>query len=201
MPRADFTYEIRTLPMDSAGIEDYVVRTSDGETAGTVADVLEREGGERLLVVEDGVPPLKTTLRAVRWDAVDRIDHEAVAVWLTLDGQALAREALELDPELAVEQGQGSAEARRVVEPSVDAIPTAVARNRGPVDRPTWAKALAAFALMSFSALVAALAVSLTGDTIWALLFLLPAALAVVLAVLGYRAYRQPYEPRGARKP
>lgn len=201
MPKADFTYEVRTLPMDPAGIEDYVVRTSDGETAGTVTDVLERDGGERLLVIEGGVPPVKTARRAVRWNAVDRVDHEAVAVWLTLDGEAFAREALELDPDLAVEQGQGSAEARRVVEPSVDAIPAAVARNRGPVDRTTWVQAFAVFALMSFSALVAAIVVSLTGDALWALLFLVPTALAVVLAALGYRAYRQPYEPRGARKP
>jgi hypothetical protein len=108
---------------------------------------------------------------------------------------------MELDPERAVEQGEGEAVARRVAEPPGDAVPEAVSRNRGPVDRPTWAKAFAAFALMSFSALVAALAVSLTDDSAWALLLLVPAALALTAAVLGYRAYRQPYEPRGARKP
>jgi hypothetical protein len=201
VPKADFTYEVRKLPVDPVGIEDYVVRTSDGETAGTVADVLERAGGERLLVVEAGVPPVKTLRRAVRWDAVDHVDHEAVAVWLTLDEDGFAREALELDPALAVEQGEGAADARRVVVPAAGAVPEATARNRGPVDRTTWATAFAVFALMSFSALVAAIVVSLSDDALWALLFLVPTALAVLLAVLGYRTYRQPYEPRGARKP
>lgn len=110
MPKADFTYEVRKLPMDPDGIEDYVVRARDGEPVGTVAVVLERDRGERLLVIEGGVPPL-----------------------------------------------------------------------------------------MSFSALVAALAVSLAGDNTF--LFLVPAALAVAMAVVCYRAYRRPYEPRGARKP
>src|SRR5918994_4060417 len=194
MPKADFTYEVRRLPMDPVGIEDYVVRTSDGEPVGTVAEVLERAGGERLLVLEDGIPPLNTVRRAVHWDAVDRVDHDAVAVWLTLDQAALGRQALELDPAQAIEQGEGDAEARRVAEPRRGAVPETVARNRGPVDRTEWAKAFAAFALMSFSALVAAVVVSLTEDAVWALLVVVPAALAVVTAVLGYRAYRQPYE-------
>lgn len=201
MPRADFTYEVRKLPMDPVGIEDYVVRTSDGASAGTVADVLERRGGERLLVVEGGVPPLKEVRRAVHWDAIERIDHDAVAVWLSLDEAAFERQALELDPDRAVEQGEGDAEARRVIVPGEGVVPEAVAENRGPVDRTTWAKAFAGFALTSFSALVAAVVVSLTEDGTWALLFLVPAALAVATALLGYRAYRQPYEPRGARKP
>lgn len=201
MPRADFTYEVRKLPMDPVGIEDYVVRTSDGASAGTVADVLERRGGERLLVVEGGVPPWKEVRRAVHWDAIERIDHDAVAVWLSLDEAALERQALELDPDRAVEQGEGDAEARRVIVPGEGVVPEAVAENRGPVDRTTWAKAFAGFALTSFSALVAAVVVSLTEDGTWALLFLVPAALAVATALLGYRAYRQPYEPRGARKP
>jgi hypothetical protein len=201
MPKADFTYEVRKLPMAAAGIEDYVVRTSDGDPAGTVAAVLERQGGEQLLVVEDGVSPVAAVRRALHWDAIERIDHDALAVWLNLDGDGLARQGLELDPELAVEEGDGKAEARRVALAEGGPVPEAVAENRGPVDRTTWAKAFAVFGLMGFSVLVAAVVVYFTGDNTWALLFLLPALLAVVAAILGYRAYRRPYEPRGARKP
>jgi hypothetical protein len=201
MPKADFTYEVRRLPQDPVGIEDYVVRDRESEPVGTVAAVLERPGGERLLVLESGAPPLKAARRAVHWDAVDRVDHDAVAVWLTLDADALDRTALELDPERAVEEGEEVAEARRVQEPRAGRVPDASARNRGPVDRPAWTKLFAAFAATSFAALVAAIVVSVTGDTAWALLFLVPAALAGLVALLGYRAYRQPYEPRGARKP
>lgn len=198
MPKADFSYEVRKLPVDPAGIEDYVVRGRDGEPLGTVAAVLERDGGERLLVVEGGVPPVKAVRRAVHWSLVERIDHDAVAVWLTLDAAELERQALELDPDRAVEEGE--AEARRVVEPGPGGVPEATARNRGPVDRTTWTKALASFALTILSALVAVVVVGVTGDTTWAFLFLVPASLAAVTAVLGYRAYREPYEPRGARK-
>ena len=201
MPKADFTYEVRKFPMDPVGIEDYVVRTSDGEAAGTVAAVLEREGGERLLVVERGTPPVAEDRRAVHWSSIDRVDHDAVAVWLTLDAAALEREALELDPELGVEVDEGEAEARRVQDPELGDVPEPTPLNRGPVDRPAWATALTAFALMSFAALAAVLVVTVTGDNTWALLFLVPAALAAATGVLAYRAYRRPYEPRGARKP
>lgn len=201
MPKADFTCEVRKLPMAAAGIEDYVVRTSDGEPAGTVAAVLERQGGEQLLVVEGGVPPVAAVRRALHWDTIERIDHDALAVWMNLDGDALARQALELDPKLAVEEGDGKVEARRVALADEGPVPEAVTENRGPVDRTTWAKAFAVFALMGFSVLVAAVVVYFTGDNTWAFLLLLPALLAAVAAILGYRVYRRPYESRGARKP
>src|SRR5215213_4174855 len=54
MAKADFSYEVRKLPTDPTWIEEYVVRTSDGDSVGTVAAVLERAGGERLLVIEAG---------------------------------------------------------------------------------------------------------------------------------------------------
>jgi hypothetical protein len=60
---------------------------------------------------------------------------------------------------------------------------------------------LALFALFGFSVLAAAVVVTFAGDNTWALLFLVPAALALVLAVMGYRAYRSPYERRASRKP
>jgi hypothetical protein len=201
VPKAEFTYEVRKLPMDPVGIEDYVVRTSDGESVGTVAAILERPGGERLLVVESGAPPVKPVQRAVTWDRIERIDHDAVAVWLAIEAEPFQRESLELDPDRAVEEGEGEPEARRLSEPPADLVPDPTEAGRGPVDRTTWAKAFAVFALMGFSVLAATAVVYFTGDNTWALLFLVPAALAALAAVLGFRAFRSPYEPRGARKP
>ncbi|NUT55278.1 MAG: hypothetical protein HOQ03_04760 [Thermoleophilia bacterium] len=164
--------------------------------------MLERAGGERLLVVESGTPPVKAVQRAVHWDEIDRIDHDAVAVWLTLDGGAFERQALDLDPANAIEEGDGQPEARRISVAPEGEIPEAqTIPVRGPVDRTAWSKAFAGFALMAFTALLATLVVFFTGDNTWALLYLVPALLAAVTAVIGYRTYREPYEPRPARKP
>jgi hypothetical protein len=201
MAKADFSYEVRKLPTDPSWIEEYVVRTSDGDSVGTVAAVLERAGGERLLVIEAGAPPVKPVQRAVYWDEIDRIDHDAVAVWLNLDGRSFERQALELDPDRAVEEGAGDPEARRLSEAPVEEIPGAqTGAIRGPVDRTDWWKAFAVFAATVFTVLLATLVVYFSGDNIWALLYLVPAALAAVAAALGYRAYRNPYEPQPARK-
>ncbi len=200
MAKADFTYQVRSEDAAPVGIEDYVVRASDGEPVGTVGDLLERDG-ERLLVVVSGVPPLVGERRVVPWRQVERVDHDAVAVWLTLDTPAFEREAPELDRERAVEAGEGDAEARRLDRPPEDLIPAAQGPEvRGPVDRTIWLKIFVAFAATSFTALLATMAVFLAGDSTWALLFLVPASLAVVTAVLAYRAYREPYEPQPARK-
>jgi hypothetical protein len=199
--KAPFTYETRSLDQDPVGVEDYVVRTSDGDSAGTVAALLVRDD-ERFLVVESGAAPVAPARRALPWSAVERVDHDAVAVWLRLDRSSLEREALELDPELAVEEGEGTAEARRVDETPVDLIPSARSGTQtGPVDRPLWANLLALFAAFAFSVLVTVVVITFTGDNTWALLFLVPAALAVALAAVGYRMYRSPYERRAARKP
>jgi hypothetical protein len=201
MPRAEFTYEVRRGPQDPIGVEDYVVRTSDGDAVGTVGALLDR-GGERLLVVELGTPPIRHDRRAVRWECVERVDHDAVAVWLTLDAASFEGTALELDPDRAVEEGEGDVEARRVSEPPRDLIPPPQgAPQAGPVENVRWLEALGAFLAMAFASLAATMVVYFTGDSTWALLFLVPAALAVAAGVLAYRAYRSPYEPRGARKP
>jgi hypothetical protein len=200
MPNAEFTYEVRKLPEEPVGIEDYDVRTRDGEAVGTVGALLERSG-ERLVVVESGVPPLAHARRVVEWNEVDRVDHEALAVWLTVDAPEFESVAPQLDPDRAVEQGQGQAEAKRVTTPPDDLIPSAqTGAIAGPVDRTTWAKAFAAFALFAFSILVATVVVTFTDDAVWMLLFLVSAAIGLVAATLGYRTYRNPYEARGARK-
>jgi hypothetical protein len=201
MAKADFSYEVRKLPTDPTWIEEYIVRTSDGDSVGTVAAVLERPGGERLLVIEAGAPPVKPVQRAVRWDEIDRIDHDAVAVWLNLGQDAFERQALELDPERAIEEGEGEPEARRLSETPNEEVPGAQTGSiRGPFDRTGWWRAFVLFAATAFSALLATLVVYFSGDNSWALLYLVPAALALGAGAVGYRTYRDPYEPQPARK-
>ena len=200
MPKADFTYEVRRGPQEPVAIEDYVVRTSEGDSAGTVGALLAR-GGERLLVVDSGVPAIRGTHRVIPWSCVERVDHAAIAVWLTLDAAGFERTALELDPDQAVEEGEGNADARRIAEPPDDLIPAARTELRGPVEKTRWLTTIAGLVAMSFTALLAAMVVAATGDNTWIVLFVLPAALAVVTGALAYRQYRDPYETRGARKP
>jgi hypothetical protein len=197
MAKAEFSYEVRKLPTDPVWIEDYVVRSSDGESVGTVAAVLEHEG-ERLVVVERGVVPLAQDRRVVPWHDVERVDHDALAVWLTLDERTFAERALELDPDRAVEEGD--AEATRVRETPPGEVPPAQTAASGPVDRPLNRLAILAGGLAAFSLLVVAVAVTATGEAWPALFGVVPLGLGILAAVLAYRAYRNPYEPRGARK-
>jgi hypothetical protein len=200
VPRAQFTYEVRSVDQQAVGVEDYAVRASDGEVVGTVGELLDRDG-ERLLVIQSGVPPLKPVQRALPWAKVERVDHDALAVWLHLDRFSLEREALELDPELAREEGvDGGAEARRLEQTPPDLVPNASASSSGPVDRTTWAKLLALFALFALALLAATVVVTFGGDE-WAPLFLVPAGLALALGALAFRWFRNPYERRAARKP
>jgi hypothetical protein len=196
--RADFTYEVRKAPTDPVWVEDYTVRACDGETVGTVAAVLER-GGERLLVVERGGVVVASDRRVVPWSDVETVDHDALAVWLRLGEQAFEEGALELDPDRAVEEG--AAEARRLREAPEGEIPNARAAGGGPVDRPTLGYAILFTGLAAFGVLVLAVAATATESSLPLVLMVVPAALAVAAVVLGYRAYRDPYARRGARKP
>jgi hypothetical protein len=196
--KAEFTYEVRKLPTEPTWIEDYVVRARGGDSIGTVGGVLEHEG-ERLLVVERGVVTVAQDRRAVPWSQVERIDHDAVAVWLALDEATFDSEALELDPGRAVEEGE--AEARRVSRPPEEELPSPRAAGGGPVDRSTAVVALSLAGLGAFLALVVVVLIT-AADSAWpAIFFVGPAALFVTAAALGYRAYRNPYESRGAAKP
>jgi hypothetical protein len=195
--KTGFTYEVRKLPTDPVWIEDYVVRTRDGASVGTVGGVLEFRG-ERMVVVDRGLVPAHDR-RVVPWRDVERIDHDAVAVWLTLDEAVFERDALELDPERGVEEGP--AEARRVSEPPEDLIPPPEEQPAGPVDRALPIVALTLLGLGAFLLLVVVLVVSLS-EEVWPLVFaVVPAALLVASAVLGYRSYRDPYRARPAQKP
>jgi hypothetical protein len=196
--KADFSYEVRKIATDPVWVEDYVVRTSDGESVGTVATVLER-AGERLLVVERGLVPVAQDRRVVPWSDVETVDHDALAVWLRLREPEFLENALELDPGRAVEEG--AAEATRLCEAPADEVPAPQVAPGGPVDRPTTTAAIVVAGLAAFSALVVAVVVSATESATAFVLALVPAALAVAAVVLGYRAYRSPYAARGARKP
>ena len=65
MPKAEFTYEVRKLPTEPVWIEDYVVRTRDGDPVGTVGGVLERRGEQ--LLVERGIVPAAHDPRVLAW--------------------------------------------------------------------------------------------------------------------------------------
>lgn len=198
MAKAEFTYEVRKLPTDPVWIEDYVVRTRDGESVGTVGAVLDH-GGERLLVVQRGVVPVAQDPRVVSWQQIDRIDHDALAVWLTLEEATFERDAPELDPSRAVEEGP--ADARRVREAPEELLPPPQASPRGPVDRSLPMVAVGLLGLGAFLLLVSVVVLTL-GDSLWlAVFFVVPAALLVAAAVAGYRSYRNPYDAHPAQKP
>jgi hypothetical protein len=198
MARATFSYEVRKIATDPVWVEDYVVRASDGESVGTVAAVLERDG-ERLLVVERGLVPVAQDRRVVPWRDVERIDHDALAVWLRLGEAQFLDGALELDPDRAVEEGE--AEARRLREAPAELIPPPRADAGGPVDKPTTTVAIVLAGLAAFALLAVAVVITATESTAALFLFAIPALLGAAAAVLGYRAYRSPYARRGARKP
>jgi hypothetical protein len=198
MARADFTYELRKGPTEPVWVEDYVVRTSDGESVGTVGAVLER-GGEQLLVVERGLVPVAQDRRVVPWRDVEQLDHDALAVWLRQDERTFLDRATELDPDLAVEEG--AAEARRLREVPEGEMPSARAAGGGPLDRSTTGLAILCAGLTAFTILVVAVLATAT-ESYWALLLgVVPIAFAVLALVLAYRAYRSPYARQGARKP
>jgi hypothetical protein len=151
-------------------------------------------GDERYVAVERGTPPLTHDVRAVPWSDVAGVDHEALAVRLRLDAAAIDS-ALELDPGKGVETED--AEARRVTElPAELSRSVATGESAGPVDRPTYAVALALGFLGIFAVLVLALAATERDFTWEFALFVLPVALLGGALLAAYRAFRNPYERR-----
>ena len=197
MGKAGFTYELRKLPEEAFGIEDYVVRASSGEPVGTVAGLL-RRGEELLLAVEGAAPPVAHSRRVVRWSDVADVDHEALAVWLRLDEAGFER-ADELDPD-AVRVGD-DAEARRVTDlpPELEARPEV--SPAGPVDH-TRSALLPIFGGAVAFALLMVVVLATVLETPWIYLALLvPAALAGLAWYLSFRSWRRPYEPVARDKP
>lgn len=193
MARADWTYELPPGGGDTAGLEDYVAYTAEGEPAGKVTTLL-RRGESLYLVVDRGTPPLSHDRRAIPWDSVETVDHEAVAVRIGLRAAELD-EALELDPGKAVEPTPGEesapAAAVRVVDvPAGPALPEA----RGPADRTLLYGAALGLGLVAVLAfLIAVVLVAARGSGLVPF-FAVPAALAALAGFLVLRLWRRPYE-------
>jgi hypothetical protein len=194
MTRADWTYELPPVTGDSVWLEEYLVYDRDGEPVGKVFAVLEH-GGERWLGIEREHLPRRHDRRVVPFEDVRETDHENLAVHLSLSGEEV-EDAIELDPDKGVEQGGA---ARRVTDVPRAELPAAHdAGAPGPVDR-----------VVSFAAPLAALVGTLAllgvfvfwgaGNSSDALpYFGVPGALFGLAALLGYRAWSQPWSRNAA---
>lgn len=194
MARAGWTYELPPPTGDSVWLEEYLVYDRDGEPAGKVFAVLEREG-RRWLGVERDHLPLRHDRRAVPFDAVRELDHENLAVHLALDAAGIDV-ALELDPERGSVDG---GDARRlVVPPPGETPPRRDTGAPGPVDRP---RSVVAPLLLICGALSLMGAMALYGadpSTIRLVWFAVPAAFFVLAGVTGYRAWALPWQRSAA---
>ena len=187
--KEQWTYEVPSAGAGASGLEDYQVETRDGEVVGKIISVLDREG-ERYLAFDTGLPPVARQRRAVPWEDIVAIDHDALTVRIGL-AKAELGQVLELDPANQVENGE--ADAVRLTD-----LPTEVTATdpsaRGPIDRSSYALAIALFAGGLLMLLGLALGASATTFTWEFALFVVPALLFTGAALVAYRAYRQPYE-------
>jgi PRC-barrel domain protein len=164
------TYEVPPGGADATGLEDYVVETSGGERIGTVVDSVE-EGGRRWVVVETGLPPFKRDRRAIPWSEIEEIDHDSLAVRVA----APATGSLERLPD-----------ARREDQPEARRVAESPAGRSGPL--------FASFALGLLTLLgVVALLSRRGSDSLYPAALIVPVALLLLSAVLGYRLWRDPY--------
>jgi hypothetical protein len=187
--KEQWTYEVPPAGAGASGLEDYQVETRDGEVVGKIISVLDHEG-DRYLAFDTGLPPVARQRRAVPWEDIMAIDHDALTVRIGLAKTELGQ-VLELDPANQVENGE--ADAVRLTD-----LPTEVTATdpsaRGPIDRPSYALAIALFAGGLLLLLGLALGASATTFTWEFALFVVPALLFAGAALVAYRAYRQPYE-------
>lgn len=199
MARADWTYELPPGTGDSVWLEEYLVYDRDGEPGGKVFAVLEH-AGRRWLGIERSHLPARHDRRAIPYDAVERVDHDNLAVHLSLGAEQLDR-SLELDPAQGVEQG---GEARRVVEvPPAELPRPRDAGAPGPVDRLVASVATIA-GLFGTLALLAVFTFWGTANSTDALpYFAVPGVLLGGSALLAYRAWSRPWsrEPAARRHP
>lgn len=195
--RADWTYELPPATGDAVWLEEYLAYDADGEPAGKVFAVLDH-GGRRYLGIEREHLPLRHDRRAVPFEAVRDVDHEHLAVHLSLSGGALD-EALELDPGRGVEQG---GEARRVAEtPPGETPPARDAGAPGPVDRPEVIVS-AILLLCSVMTLFGAIALyNAKPDPIRIVWFAIPIVLLLASLAVAYRAWSTPWRAGGAERP
>jgi hypothetical protein len=187
--KENWTYEVPPAGAGASGLEDYQVETRDGEVVGKVISVLDHDG-DRYLALDTGLPPVVRERRAVPWEDIVAIDHDALTVRIGLAKTEL-RQVPELDPANQIEDGEADALRLTDLPHEVNAIDSSA---RGPIDRPSYALAIALFAAGLVMLLGLALAASSTDFTWEFALFLFPALLFIGAAVVAYRAYRQPYE-------
>ena len=198
MSRAPWTYELPAAGGETGGLEEYVVYAVDGEPVGKVTVVLEAED-DVYVVVDRGAPPLTHDRRAVPWESVEAVDHSALAVTL---GQPAAEldEALELDPEKAVEPSPGEqharAEAVRVTRLPESVMPVTVSPDAaGPADRPFLYGGALGLGLLAVFLVLAGVALITAGAGGWSLIaFAAAAVLGAASLATAYRLWRRPYE-------
>jgi hypothetical protein len=187
--RADWTYELPPATGDSVWLEEYLVYDRDGAPTGQVLAVLEHDG-ERWLVVERANMPAVHDRRAVPFDAIADVDHENLAVHLSLPREELD-EALELDPSKGVEEGGA---ARRVVDVPPGEQPRRLgAGAAGPVDRGTviGAPVLALFGTIALLGVFVFWGTSRSSSALP--FFAVPGALFLAAGVLALRAWTRPF--------
>lgn len=126
--KASWTYEVAPAGEGAAGLEEYLVETKDGEVAGKVVALVDRDG-ERFLLFDSGTPPIAKERRAARWDDIADIDHDTLAITLRTD----LEKTLDVEPANEVEGEK--ADAVRVTDLPRELMPR-VSPERGPTDRP-----------------------------------------------------------------
>lgn len=192
MARADWTYEVPPFGSDAVWLEDYHVLDADGQPAGRVFAVLERDG-QLYLGIDRSQLPLRHHRHAVPFDELEAVDHERAAVRLKLGADAV-EQTPELDPDKAVEGGD--AEARRVTEPPGDLLPPpAPPTPVGPrtVDRPLFFVAAPLFRIAGIVLLAVAIAYERKRPGLGALWFAIPAALLLLALVSAWREVAIPW--------
>ncbi len=178
----------------ATGLEEYVVETAGGEAVGKVQTLLEGDD-ELLLAVELGTPPLTHQVRVVPWERVEEVDHDTLAVRLTLGQDELERAPV-LDPDRGVETED--AELRRVETLPAEARGNVLPGNvAGPVDRLVLGPSIALGLLGVFAFLAWVLMVTQVRDLTWHwALLAVPILLVAVSGYLAYDAFRNQADSR-----
>jgi len=190
----DRTYQMAPAGAPATALEEYSVESASGEAVGKVQTLLEGSDG-LLLAVEVGTPPLRHEVHIVPWERVEHVDHEALAVRLTLEADELDR-APELDPDRGVEAED--ADLRRVETLPAEARGNVPPGNvAGPVDRMVLGPSIALGLLGVFAFLAWVIMVTQVRDLTWHwALLVVPLALLAVSGVLAYNAFRNQAERR-----
>jgi len=198
MTPAPWTYELPAAGGDTAGLEDYVVYDADGHPVGKVTVVLQTRDG-LCVVVDRGEPPLRHDRRAVPWEAVESVDHSALAVRLARRASELDR-APKLDPGKAVEPDAGEERARadavRVTRLPEDVMPITVpAEAPRAVDRPFLYGSALGLGLFAVFLVLVGVALVTAGAGGWSLIaFVAASVLGSASLATAYRLWRRPYE-------